>query len=181
MKPIREMSQAELGAFIHSHLRQLGIDVVLSGGASVAIYSKNIYVSQDLDLVNIRFAKEGAIKAAMQQIGFREEGRHFRHPESETIIEFPPGPLAVGAEPVKSVDELQLPTGTLRIISPTDCVKDRLTSYYHWGDRQALSQAILVAQHCEIDLKEVARWSTAEGKRKEYANIRGSLVGNRSP
>lgn len=37
VKRIREMSQAELGAFIQSHLHEKGIDVVLSGGAVVAI------------------------------------------------------------------------------------------------------------------------------------------------
>lgn len=176
MKRIGDMSQAELGAFIQTHLRQRGIEVVLSGGASVAIYTRNVYVSKDLDLVNIHAARGSGIKAAMEEIGFQEEGRHFRHPESETIVEFPPGPLAVGAEPVMSIDEIRLPTGTLRIISPTDCVKDRLASYYHWGDRQCLSQAMLVAQHHQIDLKEVARWSKAEGKQKEFEQIRRSLI-----
>jgi hypothetical protein len=33
MKSIKEMTQGELAAFIQSHLREKGIDVVLSGGA----------------------------------------------------------------------------------------------------------------------------------------------------
>ncbi len=45
------------------------------------------------------------------------------------FVEFPPGPLAVGVEPVKQVNELKFSTGMLRIISPTDCVKDRLAGY----------------------------------------------------
>jgi hypothetical protein len=111
----------------------------------------------------------------MEIIGFRDEGRHFRHPDSEVIVEFPPGPLAVGSEPVKAVSEVRLSTGTLRLISPTDCVKDRLASYFHWGDRQALSQAVLVATHHVIDIDDVARWSRAEGKFEEFKRIRASL------
>ena len=47
MKPIKEMSLGELAAFIDSNLRKKGIDVVLSGGACVAIYSDHRYVSKD--------------------------------------------------------------------------------------------------------------------------------------
>ena len=176
MKPIRRMTQAELAAFVQTHLLQRGIHVVLSGGASVAFYSGNAYVSKDVDLVNIYSARGSAIESVMEEIGFREEGRYFKHPESEVFVEFPPGPLAVGAEPVQSVDETSLATGTLRIISPTDCVKDRLASYYHWGDRQALTQALLVAEHRPIDLREVARWSKVEGKQEEFRRIRSSLI-----
>jgi len=116
------------------------------------------------------------LKSAMRELGLQEEGRYFRHPDSDVLVEFPPGPLAVGTEPVKEVEEIELATGILKVISPTDCVKDRLASYYHWGDRQALSQALLVVQHKSVDLHELGRWSEAEGKRAEFQKIRPSLV-----
>jgi hypothetical protein len=50
MKSIKEMTQGELAAFIQTHLREKEIDVVLSGGVTVSIYSNNRYVSWDLDL-----------------------------------------------------------------------------------------------------------------------------------
>ena len=86
------MTQGELAAFVQSHLREKGIDVVLSGGASVSIYSSNRYVSLDLDLVNPYFAKRRALRETMQEIGFHEEGRHFKHPDTQFFVEFPPGP-----------------------------------------------------------------------------------------
>lgn len=159
MKSIKKMTNAELAAFVESRLREKGIDVVLSGGACVSIYSEGKYVSMNLDLVNARFAMRREIRAVMQEIGFHEEGRHFRHPDTEFLVEFPPGPLAVGQEPVKKVDEINLATGVLRIISPTDCVKDRLAGYYHWNDLQCLEQASLVAEANKIDLPEIERWS----------------------
>jgi hypothetical protein len=176
MKPIKAMTIAELTAFIESCLRDRGIDVVLSGGACVSIYSENRYVSMDLDLVNIHFEKRRAIREAMQAIGFREEGRHFTHPDTDFFVEFPAGPLAVGEEPVKEVNEIELDTGTLKIISPTDCVKDRLAGYYHWNDAQCLEQAALMAQTKEIDLDEVERWSEVEGKLDEFKRIRHRLA-----
>ena len=176
MKSIKEMTQGELAAFVQSHLREKGIDVVLSGGAAVSIYSSNRYISLDLDLVNRYFAKRRPLRETMQEIGFQEEGRHFKHPDTQFFVEFPPGPLAVGMEPVKQVNELKFSTGMLRIISPTDCVKDRLACYYHWDDLQCLEQVVLVAQTNRVDLEEIERWSEGEGKLDEFRRIRDQLT-----
>jgi hypothetical protein len=70
VKPISEMSQPEIGAYVHSHLRKKGIDVVLSGGAAVGIYTVGKYVSKDLDLVRGYTATTRAIAVAMKEIGF---------------------------------------------------------------------------------------------------------------
>ena len=164
MKPIQEMTQAELGAYVQTHLRKKGLDVVLSGGAAVTIYSANKYVSHDLDMVRGYSASRRAITAAMDEIGFEQkQARYFKHPASEHFVEFPPGPLTVGEEPVRQIDEIGFSTGRLRIISPTDCAKDRLASYYHFGDRRGLDQAIMVAKNNDVDMAEIARWSQSEG------------------
>ncbi|MGA2820831.1 MAG: hypothetical protein ABSF61_09280 [Anaerolineales bacterium] len=92
MKSIAEMTQAEVGAFVQTHLRRKGIEVVLSGGASVSIYTIGKYVSQDLDLVNVYSTKRLAIHSAMTEIGFQEEGRHFtsRHAAHRRVPSRPP-------------------------------------------------------------------------------------------
>jgi hypothetical protein len=177
MKPIGQMTNAELAAFVQTSLRQKGVDVVLTGGACVSIYSDGKYVSMDIDLVDTLFAKKSGIREAMEAIGFREEGRHFTHPDTDIFVDFLAGPLAVGEEPVKEVAEIPLDTGTLRIISPTDCIKDRLAAYYHWNDAQCLEQAVLVAQTKEIDLDEVERWSKVEGKLDDFRRIKHRLAG----
>ncbi len=111
----------------------------------------------------------------MKSLGFTEEHRYFRHPDTAYFAEFPAGPLSVGEEPVKEIMELKTDTGTLLLISPTDCVKDRLTWFYHNGDTECLEQAILVAGHKEIDLKEIKRWSSVEGKSDLFNEIQGRL------
>ena len=177
MKPVSEMSRAELGAFVQEHLRARGVDVVLSGGACVSIYSQNRYESMDLDMVHTSLMRPGRrlILEVMTELGFIEEGRHFRHGETDLLIEFPAGPPAVGGEPVRDIEERREATGVLKIISPTDCMKDRLAGYYHWNDMQCLDQAILVAAANEIDMRELARWSRAEGRLEEFSKIRMRL------
>lgn len=168
MKQIKNMSQVELAAYVQDSLQEEGIDVVLSGGSAASFYSNNKYVSKDLDLINTGFAKRSRIKLVMEKLGFKEKGRYFVHPETAFFIEFPDGPLSVGEEPVKEVSEFELKTGTLKILSPTDCVKDRLSAFYFFNDLQGLEQALLVAKSQNVDLKEIKRWSKVERKEKEY-------------
>lgn len=171
MKTVAEMSLGELAAHIATHLRKSGIDVVLSGGSCVSIYSAGKYVSNDLDFIETRFARPGEIRDAMLDIGFTPENRYFKHSETDSLVEFPSGPLAVGKEAAGRIDEMEFSTGLLRILSPTDCVKDRLAAYYHWNDLQSLEQAVLVAHANDVDLKEIARWSKGEGMADAFARI----------
>ncbi|MEE8060173.1 MAG: hypothetical protein V3T17_20430 [Pseudomonadales bacterium] len=49
MSAVAGLSREELAGLIGEHLRNAGIDVVLSGGSCVSIYFDERYVSKDLD------------------------------------------------------------------------------------------------------------------------------------
>ena len=91
----------------------------------MSIYSQEKYVSMDLDFVNAAFTKRPQIVLAMTALGFTEKNRYFAHSGTAYLIEFPPGPLGIGEEPVRQIDEITTSAGVVRIISPTDCLKDR--------------------------------------------------------
>lgn len=175
MKQIKNMTQVELAAYVQSALQEEGIHVVLSGGSAVSFYSSNKYVSKDLDLINTNFARRKDIKSVMENLGFQEKGRYFINPETEYFVEFPDGPLSVGEEAVKEISDFELATGTLRVISATDCVKDRLCAYYYWNDQQGLAQAVLVTKDQRVNLKEIKRWSIAEEKEHEFVVFQSKL------
>jgi hypothetical protein len=157
----RSDSVKVIAAVVSEALRRHGIEAVLSGGAVVSIYSVNEYESHDLDFITAAGSAE--IVAAMGTIGFRRErGRHFVHPQTDFIVEFPSGPLMVGEELVRTPAMLRTSRGTIRLLTPTQAVKDRLAGFFHWSDRQSLEQALMIARHQPINLKEVARWATAE-------------------
>jgi len=132
------MTLGELAAFIDTHLRGKGINVVLSGGASVAIYSDHKYVSKDLDFIGRYSIDHKKVESAMLEIGFERQGRYYHHPKTSYFAEFISGPPTVGQDPISEVREIEFGTGIVRIISPTDSVKDRLAAFYHWGDNQSL-------------------------------------------
>lgn len=169
------LSLGELAAFVADHLRTRGIDVVLVGGACICIYSDNKYRSFDLDFITTGMTSRQKIRAALLEIGFTEEQRYFKNPETDFFIEFPSGPLAIGDELPGEIATLPYPTGVLRLLSPTDSVKDRLAAYYHWKDRQSLEQAVLVTGDQPVDLNEVRRWSAKEGFGEEFESIRERL------
>lgn len=168
MKTIKEMSLEELAAFISTNLRKNNIEVILTGGSCVSIYSENKYVSMDLDFIETFYTKRKDLIKYLTELGFYEENRYFEHPDTDYIVEFPPGPLAVGNEPIKDIITMQFETGELRIISPTECVKDRLAAFYFWNDRQCLKQAVLVTKMNDINLNEVERWSKKESEEEKF-------------
>jgi hypothetical protein len=168
MKQIARMTQAELAAYVQGHLQKRGIAVVLSGGAAVSIYTLNKYVSRDIDLVNVYSVERKKIRAAMQEIGFQETSRYFSHPESRHIVEFPRGPLAIDNQSITRISKIKYTTGTLSVISPTDCVKDRLAAYYFWNDQQSLTQAIRVVKNQRVNMSELRRWSRTLGMMEKY-------------
>jgi hypothetical protein len=175
VKPLQEMSVGEIAAHVAEHLRQSGINVVLTGGSCVSIYTDNRYLSYDLDFIEEGRTTRKRIAASLREIGFQEKDRYFTHPDTPYFVEFPSGPLTIGDEPVRDVAQLEFATGSLRLLSATDCVKDRLANYYHWKDRQCLDQAIMVAADAEVDLVEVERWSRHEGMTEEFERIKALL------
>ncbi|NOQ21175.1 MAG: hypothetical protein GQ565_00810 [Candidatus Aegiribacteria sp.] len=176
MKSVSEMSRIEFAAYVATQLEQSGIAVVLSGGSCVSIYSSDKYVSMDLDFIETGISSRNAVARCMRNIGFSEENRYFKHPESELLVDFPPGPLGIGNEPITDFNEVTTVTGTLRMLSPTDCVKDRLSWFYHTGDTECLEQAFMVTLSNEIDIEEIKRWSAGEGKAKEFKSLKHQLT-----
>ena len=175
MISLSDLAIGELAAYIAEYLRSKGIEVVLVGGACISIYSANEYSSFDLDFIITGTSTRHKVRAALAEINFTEKNRYFINPETPFFIEFPSGPLAIGDEPPSEINILRFATGNLRLLSPTDSVKDRLAAYYHWKDRQSLEQAILIARGHEIDIEEVRRWSVNEGFEEAFKKIAPKL------
>jgi len=169
------MSLGELAAYIDTHLRDKNINVVLSGGASVSIYSNHKYVSKDLDFIGRFSIDHKKVESAMLEIGFEKQGRYYHHPKTSYFAEFISGPPTVGQDPISEIHEVELVTGIVRIISPTDSVKDRLAAFYHWGDNQSLEQALLISRSNDIDIENVKLWSFREGKKDEFGEYKRRL------
>jgi hypothetical protein len=139
----------------------------LVGGSCVCIYTNERFGSFDLDFIDLSYTRKKAIAAALAGIGFKPKGstRCFEHKNSPWVLEFPSAPLAVGHEHIKptQVAELVTAAGTIKLLSPTDCVKDRLLHYYVYRDEQCLEQAKDVARSHPVKWSALKKWHDGEG------------------
>ncbi len=159
-----------MGAIVCQALKDSGIDAFLSGGAVVSIYTRNKYESYDLDFVT--FGDRKKIKKVMEALGFtQEKSRHFIHPKSKYYVEFPGSATTIGDEPISEFHERKVKTNVLKLLTPTDCIKDRLAAYIHWNDKQGLEQAVMVAQAQEFKSTKVKRFCELEGNSRAYEDF----------
>lgn len=171
-------TEEELWHYVAWHLEGENIHSVLVGGAVVAIYTEGLYRSGDLDLIP-EDADRGRLTAALAKLGFKEsKSRYFKHPEcSHLFLEFPRGPVEIGEEFPITAAEIEIHGRTLRLLSPTDSVKDRLAGYIHWHSRANFDQALLIClrQKSNVDLNEVRRWCKRENAIQAFEELKSKL------
>lgn len=137
-------TEEELWLHVAAHLKVRGFGVTLVGGAVVAIYTDGAYHSGDLDFVPEEVFDSG-IESCMEEIGFSRSARHFEHPECRHLfVEFVSGPLGIGDDIDIRPDEQTVDGQRLKILSPTDCVRDRLASYIHFSVARTLDLGLAV-------------------------------------
>ena len=165
----------DVAAIVSNSLEQAGIAATLSGGAAVSIYTDNEYQSKDLDFVTAALVAD--ISPVLDELGFVHTGvpriSQFSHPLIDWYVEFPPTPISFGHLHVthEQCAAIELPAGTLRIVTPTQSVMDRLAAAIAWNDAQSREQAILVAANQEIDWEELRTWFANEGETDEISAI----------
>lgn len=158
--------EEELWRYVAWHLDEAGIYSVLVGGAVVAIYTEGIYQSGDLDIIPDDFERK-RLAPVLEKIGFfPSKSRYYKHEKCKhLVLEFPKGPVGIGDEyPIRPA-EIEWEGRILRLLSATDCVKDRLAAYIHWGVRDCFDQAVLVClrQEHSVNLENIKKWCLAEG------------------
>jgi hypothetical protein len=151
----------ELAGFICQVLKDHHIDAVLVGGACVSIYSENQYQSMDVDFAT--YVELKPIEKVLKKYGFKRIGRSFSHENCSYLVDFVNPPITVGHEAIHEFNSIKTVAGALKLLFPIDCVKDRLASFFHWNDEQALDQALLVSKEHNIDIKKLEQWAKAEG------------------
>ena len=165
----------ELALIIGRQLKKFEIEAILVGGACVSIYSNNIYMSGDLDFVSYENSKK--IKLALEELGFiLDTNKYYTHNECPLFLEFLNPPVAIGNEPITKFNDIKTPIGEIKLLTPSDCVKDRLAAYYHWNDRQSLDQAVLVAKNQSINIAKIKQWSEVEGYIEKFNDFQEALA-----
>ncbi len=156
-------------------LRRAGIQAVLTGGACASVHTAGAYSSVDADFVLIGEVTRHDLDQALAGLGFRRSGDRYIHPETEFYVEFPRGPLAIGADDrIRPVEYAAGPRRCLAL-SATDSCRDRLAAFFHWKDRQSLGVAVSIALAHRLDWRLIRRWSQTEGFSARYEEFLAEL------
>lgn len=171
----KKITLEKLAAIISEKLKEHGIDSILVGGACVSIYSQNRYQSYDLDYVTYDDMKK--VAKALKELNFQKKGKYFSNPSCKYFVEFISPPASIGDEPIHNFEYHQTSLGIIKMLTPTDSVKDRLASFYHWNDKQGLEQAMAICLEvfAEIDMDEIKRWSKKEGYSQKFKIFENKL------
>ena len=167
----------EVALAVAAVLSERQIRAVLTGGACVSIYTNGLYVSKDADFV-IQSALPGLqrrLDDALARLGFVRDGDRYVHDLTPFFVEFPPGPLSIGSDLKITPVELTVGDATALVLSPTDSCRDRLASFYFWGDREALGLAVAIARRHDVDFRAIKRWSKSEGELQKYDEFRREM------
>lgn len=174
----------EVAVRVGDALRRHEIRAVLTGGACASLHSGGRVWSMDVDFVLAGNPARGKLDRAMASIGFAPHRDRYIHPDLPFFVEFPAGPLTIGADLDVKPIEHRLGARRALVLSPTDTCRDRLAAFYHWRDEQSLRSAVLVALRNRIRMEIVRRWSAneghAEGFQRFAADVRRGRATQRS-
>lgn len=94
------------------------------------------------------------------------------HLGNPNYIKFPTGPVSLGNDITKEFSELKTHVGTLTLLTPTDCIKDRLCALVYHGGEECFSHAVAVAHLNSFDKENLIQWAKKENpKMLEKVNI----------
>jgi hypothetical protein len=164
----------EVALTVAAVLSKHRIRAVLTGGACVSIYADGLYVSKDADLViqSVFPGLQRRLDEALASLGFARDRDRYVHDLTPFFVEFLPGPLSIGSDLRITPVEVKVGAATALLLSPTDSCRDRLASFYFWGDRQALEFAVVIARRHHVDFRAIRRWSKNEGALQQYEEFR---------
>lgn len=166
---LKTSTEEELWKYVAIELAKNDIDVILVGGAVVSIYSEGAYTSGDLDFVIYEFTRDKLNDVLLNNLGFKKEGRHYKHPEcAHLFLEFMTFPASIGEDSQIEPAEIECEGQILKILTPTDCVRDRLASYAYFKAMECLDQAVLVAKKHSINFEKVKSWCEDEKIKQVY-------------
>jgi hypothetical protein len=171
MSDFSNTSIVDLAAIVANHLHQHDIKVVLVGGLAVEIYTENIYLTKDIDMVDISYQSPAVLRAAMTEIGFVKQGRIYINKTTDISVEFPAGPISVGDELITRTTTAKSKLGEIPILCAEDVIKDRLAAYFHWQDKPSLVQALALMLQHPIATDTLRAFCRKEGRQDEFANI----------
>lgn len=161
---LTNLTLEELASYVCNELEKRNIKVVLSGGSCMELYTNAMYSSYDIDFVMQYSYSVNQIEKNMIELGFQIDGKYYILDGSKFFIEILTPPVAVGDEFIQNFASRVTKVGTLKLLTPTDCIKDRLCGCFLHNDKHCFEHALAVASKNIVDIDNLKKWSKNEDK-----------------
>jgi hypothetical protein len=153
---------AAIAAWFQSLYEKESSRPILVGGAAVELYTGGAYTTGDLDFVG---HVPSRVAQALEEAGFRREGRHWVHRASETFLELPGSSL----EPDEGAARIVLEDSEVTVIRPEDLIVDRLAAWQFWSSEIDGINAFLVSRAQRHNLNRHRVAALAKSRKVEKA------------
>ena len=151
--------QVSIAGIITEALKPLGITPIVVGGTAVEFYTLGQYATLDIDFVGI--INDEMKKVLEEDLGFLKDGRYWRIPQTDIMIEFPSDELAGTADKVQPVE---YGGRQAYFIGIEDIILNRVQEAKHWNylDSAEWARTLMITHYDNID------WSYCHKKAHEY-------------
>ena len=85
-KYLENKNLEETASYVCTKLQENDIDVILSGGSCMEIYTQSNFSSFDIDLIMIKQVAFNKIEKVMLSLGFEKENRYFKYINNPNYI-----------------------------------------------------------------------------------------------
>ena len=150
--------QVSIAGIITATLEPLNIRPIVVGGTAVEFYTLGQYATLDIDFVGIINDK---MKKALADLGFLKEGRYWRIPQTDIMIEFPSDELAGTIDKVQPVE---FGGRKAYFIGIEDLILNRVQEAKHWNypDSAEWARTLMITHYDNVD------WSYCHKRVHEY-------------
>ncbi|QYY44516.1 hypothetical protein K3F53_07285 [Aneurinibacillus thermoaerophilus] len=147
-------------AILTEILESLNVEPIIVGGFSVELYTRNSYLTEDID-----FVLNGRDKAnqVLLDLGFEKQGKDWYHKEVGLIVEIPDNWLDGD---YSRVTKLNIGNGRyVKVIGIEDIICDRLRACKFWRSQSDCEWAfrLYYAHRERIDMKYLKQKATKDG------------------
>jgi hypothetical protein len=155
----------EFWMYVAANLKKSGFDTILVGGGVATIYSDGAYMSGDIDLVMASMMQSsGDVGKALNEMGFnKKRQRSYSKEGCRFTIDVSSFPVTIGEDYIaeKSLKEAIYNGESVKMLSSTDCILDRLNKAYHYADETAFDAAVEVAKRQPYKIERIKEFCHA--------------------
>ncbi len=150
----------EAAVTIATAFNREGIAAVLTGPAASAIHTHDRRTCRHLNYALTPPVSPSRLASALRYLGFdaAPAATSRAHADSGFSIELTEEPVTLGKGDAVLGQTLQLKNGFVRVLSPTDCCRERLLRWKSTQGETEMTQAVDVAARCDVNMPIMRAW-----------------------